>query len=255
MSTRFPIDSFQPITLAEMQGVKLMNRIDTKYIIPVALLPELLGKCAGSFFLQEAAGNRISGYRTLYYDTPKHESYLLHLHGHAPRQKLRARIYEDTGDAFFEIKDKTNKGRTKKKRVEIPHDCFRDFASSPDALTLAEKKSRWDYRILSPSIDIQFSRLTLVNKGMTERVTIDTDLTFTNSRNGNSSTLPQIAVIELKRDGRQHSLMQDLLLEMRVFPAKFSKYCTGLMMTDPDLPKGRFKIRLIELNKIIAKYA
>lgn len=255
MNTSLPIDSFQPISLAEMQGIKLMNRIDTKYVIPMALLPELLEKCTSSFYLQESFGNRLSGYRTLYYDTPSHEAYLLHLHGHMPRQKLRTRIYEDGGDAFFEVKNKTNKGRTKKKRVQIPQDCFSCFAAAPDALALAADKSRWECSLLSPALEIHFFRLTLVNYARTERITIDTDLRFANSRNGNTASLPKVAIVELKRDGREHSTMQDLLLQMRVFPAKISKYCTGMMLTDPDIPRGRFKIRLIQLNKIIEKYA
>lgn len=111
------------------------------------------------------------------------------------------------------------------------------------------------FNALSPSVEIGFSRLTLVNFDKTERVTIDYRLNFINSRNGATASLPEVAILELKRDGRKRSLMQEILLQMRIFPARFSKYCTGLMLTDKSLPKGRFKLRLIQLNKLIDKYA
>lgn len=255
MNTPLPIDSFRPITLSEMQDVKLMNRTDTKYVIPVGFLPSLLERCKDSYFLQKSSGGGTIGYRTLYFDTPGYDSYLLHLHGREPRQKLRTRIYEDTGDAFFEVKTKSNKGRTKKKRVRIVIGDFENFLANPDARELAKSKSRWDYNALSPSVEIGFSRLTLVNFDKTERVTIDYRLNFINSRNGATASLPEVAILELKRDGRNRSLMQEILLQMRIFPARFSKYCTGLMLTDKSLPKGRFKLRLIQLNKLIDKYA
>ena len=255
MNTPLPIDSFRPITLSEMQDVKLMNRTDTKYVIPVGFLPSLLESCKDSYFLQKSSGGGTIGYRTLYFDTPGHDSYLLHLHGREPRQKLRTRIYEDTGDAFFEIKTKGNKGRTKKRRAQIEVVDFENFLANPDARDLANNKSRWDCNVLSPSVEIHFSRLTLVNYDKTERVTIDYQLNFLNSRNGASASLPEIAILELKRDGRKRSSMQDILLQMRIFPTRFSKYCTGLMLTDKNLPKGRFKLRLIQLNKLIDKYA
>ncbi len=34
---------FSPITLEEMSAVKLMNRIDTKYLVCTTRLPEILG--------------------------------------------------------------------------------------------------------------------------------------------------------------------------------------------------------------------
>lgn len=255
MSTPLAIDSFQPISLEEMKGVRLMNRIDTKYILHISQLPALLEKCAEFYCMQENNGTRLSGYRTMYYDTDAHDAYLLHLHGRAPRQKLRSRIYEDDGEAFFEIKNKTNQGRTKKKRVPIPQDCFQNFTKDSTALEFAEERARWSPSALSPALEIKFSRLTLVNFERTERITIDTSLEFFNPRSKNTIEMPQVAIVEIKRDGRCRSTMQDMLLRMRVFPAQISKYCTGMMLTDASLPRGLFKPRLVQLNKIINKYA
>jgi len=256
MNISLPTDQFRPITLEQMKKVKLMNRIDTKYLIPLHLLPALLDRCTDSFYLQEVDGKRINSYETLYYDTASYEAYLLHLHGHSPRQKVRTRTYlGSNGLTFFEIKNKTNKGRTKKVRTEIPREFFDNFSASEQAIELGENKLRWPAAELSPSLLIHFDRLTLVNNNQTERITIDLNLHFTNPRTQRGGGTPDIAVIELKRDGAEHSAMQNILLDLRVFPAKFSKYCTGIMLTDDALPRGRFKERLVTLKKISENHA
>jgi len=256
MNISLPTDAFRPITLDQMKKVKLMNRIDTKYLIPSNLLPALLDRCLDSFYLQEIGEKRINAYETLYFDTPGHDAYLLHLHGHSPRQKIRTRTYLDSyGLSFFEIKDKTNRGRTKKVRTQIPRECFEDFKSCNEAVKLGEEKLRWPASELSPSLLIKFDRLTLVNNEQTERITIDMNLNFANPRTQRENAVPEIAVVELKRDGTMHSAMQDILLDLRVFPAKFSKYCTGMMLTDDALERGRFKERLVTLKKIVENYA
>lgn len=59
-----------PISLAEMAGVKLMNRIDTKFVAPACLLPEILRLAQQDYYVQEIDGQRLTAYDTLYYDTP-----------------------------------------------------------------------------------------------------------------------------------------------------------------------------------------
>lgn len=229
-----------------------MNRIDTKFVIRADSLEELLGRCRADYMVQENRGVRIAGYRTLYYDTPAHDCYLMHLHGKAPRQKVRVRTYLDSDNqTFLEIKNKTNKGRTKKKRREIPADCFSHFQDAPkEVIDYFTRKSLFPADAYQPSLSVDFSRITLVNREKTERLTIDSDLSFSNLRTGRSATLPGLVVVELKRDGHTASPMKCILQQMRVFPAKFSKYCTGLLLTDDTLPRGRFKERLVLLDKI-----
>lgn len=256
MNICLPTDKFPGITLDSMKKVKLMNRIDTKYLIPSCMLPGLLERCAACFQMQETDGCRMPAYETMYYDTPLCEAYLLHLHGHMPRQKVRTRTYVDgDGASFFEIKNKTNRGRTKKERIAIGRECFEDFTKSRPAVEFGEGRLRWPANELSPALLIKFNRLTLVNNSLTERITIDLNLRFENPRTSGSASLGEVAVIELKRDGTKHSDLQDILLQMRVFPAKFSKYCTGMMLTDESIPRGRFKERLITLKKNINKNA
>ena len=55
---------FEPITLAEMSEVKLMNRIDTKFVTTVQKLTLLLQMAQDDYWIQE-----IDGERNLVYDT------------------------------------------------------------------------------------------------------------------------------------------------------------------------------------------
>ena len=58
-----------PISLDEMESVKLMNRIDTKFAVPLSLLPAILEAAKESYYIQQIDGKRIATYDTMYYDT------------------------------------------------------------------------------------------------------------------------------------------------------------------------------------------
>ena len=52
-----------------MESVKLMNRIDTKYAVPMSVLPAILEAAREDYYAQEIDGQRIATYDTMYYDT------------------------------------------------------------------------------------------------------------------------------------------------------------------------------------------
>ena len=101
----------------------------------------------------------------------------------------------------------------------------------------------------------RFNRITLVNKGKTERLTIDFDIQFFNYKTQATATMDNIVVIELKRDGRVPSPIIPLLRQLRIKPSGFSKYCIGAAVTDQTLRVNRFKKRLIKIRKIKEKPA
>ena len=114
------VSHFDSISLSEMGGVKLMNRIDTKYVVPQILLPSILDAARSDYYVQEIDNKRVATYDTMYYDTPTLDMYLRHHNRQLVRQKIRVRHYLDTEQTFLEIKRKNNKGRTKKKRIVVP---------------------------------------------------------------------------------------------------------------------------------------
>jgi hypothetical protein len=243
-------DRMNPITLDEMKDIRLMNRIDTKYMAPVMLLPQLLLSVENDFRIQSVEGLRIGNYSTQYYDTDNLEMYLLHHNSKRPRQKIRARAYLDSGISFLEVKRKNNKGRTDKIRVQLPFDSVENLKLDQRVHGFLSKFTSYSESDLIPVLSSTFKRITLVNNNKSERITIDTDLHFHNYRNGNSTTLDNIIVIELKQEGKGHSKLKDFLFECRIPPAGISKYCFGTIFTDETVKYNQFKSKLRYINKL-----
>ena len=256
------LQQFEPISLAEMEGVKLMNRVDTKFVMPASLLPELLALAQTSYFVQQAAGKRTGDYDTVYYDTEDLDMYIRHHDRQLVRQKIRVRQYVDSHLTFLEIKRKNNKGRTKKKRIIVPG--FDITADTPSVLkhkrredeavtvqSFIDSKSRYEWSEISPHLWTKFHRITLVNKAMTERLTIDMDLVWENVVSNEVMTYPELVIIELKRDGNVPSNMTDIMLAHRIKPLKISKYCIGTALTTPGIKKNRFKNKIRSIEKLL----
>ena len=239
------------ISLDEMSGVKLMNRIDTKYLVTETQLRDILLGIHESYYAQEVEGNRLSPYSTVYYDTPELTMYRIHHDRHLVRDKVRVRTYVDSNLTFCEVKHKNNKGRTKKKRIEV--EPIPNIIDNPEAAAFLAEKQPYPVNSLSPHLVTIFDRFTLVNYDKTERLTIDCNLHFENLRNGNTATMAPLAVMELKQDGRTHSLLKDVLLDLRIRPYKISKYCIGTCLTQPDVKQNRFKKKLRRIEKLKLK--
>ena len=255
------VQSFEPISLAQMESVKLMNRIDTKYAVSIAVLPLLLEGAKADYFVQEIDGKRIATYDTMYYDTETLDMYVRHHDRQLVRQKIRVRQYVDSNLTFLEIKRKNNKGRTSKKRIVVPgFDINADTPSilkhkrkEDELLTVAEfidGKSRYTWDNISPHLWTKFHRITLVNKAKTERLTIDMDLVWDNVVSGEKKTFEDLVIIELKRDGNVPSRMTHIMLDHRIHPLKISKYCIGTALTTPNIKKNRFKSKIRKIEKL-----
>ena len=242
------LSKMSPITLGEMDGIRLMNRIDTKYVCTQAVLEKVLEDARQYYLVLENCGSRIADYNTLYYDTETYRMYLDHHNQRLTRNKVRTRTYLSSDDTYLEIKRKNNRGRTKKKRIPIRTEEFYSFASNSSAEEFLKSRTEFSVAELSPSTRTSFSRITLVNKAKTERLTIDSNLKFENLRNGRKSELGDCVIIELKQNGWCHSEIKDILLNRRVHPMRVSKYCIGTALTCPQIKKSRFigKIRTIE---------
>ena len=205
------------ITLDEMSAVKLMNRIDTKYVVTERQLRAILLGIRDNYYAQEVEGNRLSPYSTVYYDTPELTMYLIHHDRHLVRDKVRVRTYVDSHLTFCEVKHKNNKGRTKKKRIEV--EPIPNIIDNPEAAAFLAEKQPYDVSTLTPHL---------------------------------VTSMAPLAVMELKQDGRAHSLLKDVLFELRIRPFKVSKYCIGTCLTCPEVKQNRFKKKLRRIEKLKA---
>ena len=208
---------FETITLEEMKSVKLMNRTDTKFVTNTSKLYQLLKMAQQDYYVQVIDGERNLDYDTTYFDTTAFDMYNMHQSGHLNRQKIRFRTYCINHLQFMEVKTKNNHGRTKKKRIEVSDMDLND----EEKRQFLHKHLRYDVEKLQPVLSNHFSRVTLVNKGMTERLTIDTGLNFHNVLNGSDKDMGQLVVIELKRDGLVYSPVLQMLRQLRIQPHGF----------------------------------
>ena len=238
---------FKPITLAEMSSVKLMNRTDTKFVTTLPQLERLLLMARDDYYAQEIDGERNMLYDTTYFDTTDFDMYQQHQHGHAGRQKIRFRTYVSSNLQFMEVKTKNNKGRTKKKRIEVGDMDLSD----PQKRDFLAKVLHFDVDALQPHTHNLFRRVTLVNTAKTERLTIDTRLQFGNIITGEKLDMGPLTIIELKRDGLVFSPVLEMLRQLRIHPHGFSKYCMGAALTNAQLPQHRFKLKLREVEMIL----
>lgn len=243
------LSDFAPISLEEMSCVKLMNRTDTKFVTNMAKLCQLLEMAQNDYYVQEIDGGRNLEYDTTYFDTMQFDMYNQHQWNHTNRQKIRFRTYCISGLQFMEVKTKNNHGRTKKKRIEVTDMNL----CEQEKCDFLGKYLRYGVETLQPALNNHFSRITLVNKAKTERLTIDSALRFHNLVSGVDRDMGDLVIIELKRDGLVYSPVLEMLRQLRIHPHGFSKYCMGSALTNSELRINRFKRKLIEINKIVTK--
>jgi hypothetical protein len=128
---------------------------------------------------------------------------------------------------------------------------FLDVKSDEKAREFVENQlPTYDFDGFQKKLSTSFERITIVNKGKTERITIDFNVRFHNFENGNDEGIAPLVVMELKRDGRCESIFQKALFELRVKPLSISKYCIGRALTDKTLKQNRFKKKIIKLEKL-----
>lgn len=240
------LDRFNPIHLEEMDEVKLMSRIDTKYVFNFSQLSALLNSAASDYQVLEIGKKRIMGYENLYFDTVDHAMYLNHHNQKLNRHKIRIRHYMDTGGFFLEVKFKNNKARTEKQR--IPVTGFQSL-TEPASREFVSDRSPFSVDLLEPKLTTSFERISLVDQGGKERITLDISLKLYNSTN--TLTIPYLVIAEVKNEQRYvNKGFSKLLQENRIFPKRISKYCLGTNLLYPDVKYNRFKTKILYLNKL-----
>ncbi len=241
---------FESISLEEMDAVRLMSRVDTKYLVHTQMLPGILEKATGLYRALEINGNRMFRYNSLYLDTPDLRCYFDHHNGIRPRYKVRFREYEDTCGIFLEVKRKISNERTRKSRIRCESI---EQELSEKSRAYIEERSPLDAAELSPALWTLFRRITLAGNGIAERITIDLDLSF---RCGNKNTsLPFLCVCEVKRgqSGGSTDFMK-ILKEERIYPGSTSKYCLGTVLLKSPVKYNRFKSKIRKINKLENAY-
>lgn len=239
------VDAFEPISLSEMEGTALLDRTDTKFMLDQGTLIELLKEVQGDYRILEVKGIRMNRYKTLYFDTPDLDFYHLHQNGKKNRHKVRSRKYLDSDLCFLEVKFKNNKGRTIKQRVVI--DDF-ELDLSSDSQDFILKASGIDYSLV-PAIWNSFTRITLVSKEDTERLTIDLNLGFQSDED--AIKLDHLVILEVKQpQASRNSKFIQALKRRHVRPDRISKYCLGVALLKDGIKRNAFKSKILKIEKL-----
>ncbi|MFH1050969.1 MAG: polyphosphate polymerase domain-containing protein [bacterium] len=272
------LSGFGTISLNDIDSKDLLNRQDKKYIFHTELLPNVLSNMAENYSVLNIDNIRIFNYLTIYYDTDRHDFYIQHHNGKQTRNKVRSRYYKESNKTFFEVKSKTNKSKTIKKRVLLKEgqDGLIDFnkeisideISEPisSAVNLLKKNLDISPTLLKPRLSISYSRITLLHKVNNEKITIDFDISFKplditedcyhelvegQLTTRSSQTIRNLVIAETKQERLQGlSEFEQVMSKLHIRSTSISKYCTGLILTNPEIKHNRFKRKMNYIHKI-----
>lgn len=239
------IRKFQPITLEEMDGVKLMTRMDTKFVFRRSNLADFLEVLKNQYKILSVNDKLVSSYKTLYFDTPTFQFFLDHHNGKGNRFKVRIRNYVESNLFFLEIKNKY-KDKTIKNRINIT-----DFE-----MVLKNRSANYINEVIGKKINLEaklwnsFQRITLVNNAAKERLTLDLGLSF--SWGEVKKEFDHIVIAELKQEREDRSsLFYRLMKTNGIRSNGMSKYCVGAATLFPTLKSNNFKEKILLIDKLI----
>jgi hypothetical protein len=236
----------EPLSLPELGAATLMDRVDTKFLLPFPAVAPFVESLRGQYRVLDVNGTRLSRYGTRYFDTPELALYHAHQAGRLPRYKVRIRSYLDSREHYLEVKLKNNKGRTLKTRTLL--------AAGEGPVERVRREARFQMNGSVPASELieiltaGFTRLTLVRADEPERITIDVGLTFT--RGAETRAFPGAAIVELKQERHGQADARDALRGLYMREGAVSKYCIGVATLEPRAKKNRFKRVLSSLERI-----
>lgn len=244
------LNQLTPISLKEMDRVKLQNRTDTKFVFNADLLPIILTDIAEFYAILEIKGKRTNNYKTLYYDTKEFKSYIQHHNGKANRIKVRFRNYVESNLNYLEVKFKNNKNRTIKARTKTEAIETKLSAFSKEFIE-NNSYSFYEGNEVTPVLWNNFTRLTLVHKTKNERLTIDLNLGFESFLNGSKKDINHIIIAEVKQEkASSNSDFIQAIKKHHIRKSSMSKYCVGTALLNENLKQNNFKERILKINKL-----
>ena len=246
--------SFQSHALADLSKAELMDRVDTKYLLPLTELEDLLTELSDHCTVLSIDDRRISHYKNSYFDSKTLRYYHAHHNGALNRYKVRCRTYVDQDRSFLEVKLKNNKKRTIKKRTAVQHTDVNVLKQQQQFL---QKCGISEIEQLIEVQECHYQRVAFANEENGERLTLDFNLSFIDPENGQQVNVEHFAIIELKQNViTRNSNLFKILRKRQLRACKFSKYCIGLsLLKNKKIKHNRFNETLLKMEKITKKSA
>lgn len=242
------LNKFESVSLEQANKISLMRRKDWKYIFNIKQLPEVLLSLKSKYKILEIDGIRALQYKNTYLDTKDFKFYRQHHNDKLNRFKVRRREYLISETAFLEIKYRTNKQITEKRRRPLNNGKICN--SDKDNYSFVKSATNLSLKNLENKLTTAFYRITLLNFENNERMTFDIMLNL--STNDDSVTLDDLVVCELKQDvyTKTFSHAKQTMKKFGIQPYRISKYCIGIMLLNKNIKYNRFKKKLLKINKI-----
>jgi hypothetical protein len=226
-----------PLSLEELCArPDLQTRVDRKYALPLAELPDLVADLPDGFAVLTVDGRRSHSYESVYFDTADLACYHAAAHGRRRRFKVRTRSYLDTSVCLLEAKTVGGRGETVKRRADH---TFGERARLDDEDYLVLRD--WlgpDLPDLTPTLVTRYRRSTLVDLDGHGRVTLDAGVRGT-APDGRSVLLADHVVVETKSPAAATAVDRWLWAHGHR-PVRLSKYAVELAALQPDLPANRW---------------
>lgn len=210
------------ITLSEAKKLKLMKRVDCKYVLSYDQYCSFIGCLPDDYLVAAKDGSMLLKYYTIYFDTSEMAMFQDHVEKKLHRQKIRIREYS-TGEKFLEIKDKNNHVTTK---TRVPANSYELDGETQ----WISENLLYDTKNLSKKLSTAFYRMTLISPDKTSRITIDFGLLVYNYLT-KKSWKPPVVILEVKKETDANTKVEDILNALGLFPSGFSKYAKGIEMT------------------------
>lgn len=242
------LEEFAKVDLPALEQVKLLNRVDTKYILHISQFIEFLEEIKLHYSALQIDAKLLHSYQSLYFDTDEFTLYNYHHNGKADRFKARYRKYLDSGLCYFEVKYKDTANNTDKKRVQKDHILMQLDARDKSIIS----HEQVDIDALKPQVWINFKRITLVNHNNKERLTLDLNISF--ERHEQLQQFPHLVIIEIKQEkSNSSSEVLTALKKRHLEQIGFSKYATAIALME-NVKSNNFKPNFIKLKKLEEKY-
>jgi hypothetical protein len=242
---------FEEISVEDLTvQAELLRRFDTKYIVPLHLLPQVYAALPSATRVLSVEGNHSTSYVTHYYDSADLHTYFDHLKRRRKRFKIRTRYYNEPTNGYLEIKIKMPRGQTQKvrwalnvnevtspigeKHISLLNIALTDNSYAP----LTHRYQR--------TLETTFSRTTLFDPDSSERITIDAHLhaSLEESKIDLGATHAIVEIKSARQIGHSHRVFTHLGLH----PMSVSKYCVALTALQPELIGSPWKSALYLLR-------